>query len=117
MSVADIDLVYREHFDTMTRRYLRDLVTPALIEEHRLKPVGRHGEALGRVLAYFRRLPAAGQYLLRREPDGRYRIVAMPTERGARPRDVDGEAFDTLEAAYHGVFLRKIKDLMDLDNG
>ena len=117
MSVEDVDLVYRDHFDAMTRRYLRRLITPALIEEHRLKPVGRHSEALGRVLAYFRRLPAAGQYLLRQAPDGRFRILAMPTERGGSPRAVDEATFDTLEAAYHGVFLKKIEDLMDLDNG
>ena len=117
MSVEDVDLVYRDHFDAMTRRYLRRLITPALIEEHRLKPVGRHSEALGRVLAYFRRLPPAGQYLLRQSSDGRYRILAMPTERGRPPRAIGDEVFDTLDAAYHGVFLKKIEDLMDIDNG
>ena len=117
MSVKDVDLVYRGHFDAMTRRYLRPLITPALIEEHRLRSTGRHSEALGRVLAYLRRRPADQQYLLRREGDGRYRIVAMPTARNARPSEVGGEAFDTLEAARHGVFLKKIEDLMDLDNG
>ncbi|MDQ0396133.1 hypothetical protein [Labrys monachus] len=114
---TDRDVVYRAYFDKMTRTYLRRLVDDGLIEEHRRRPVGRHSEALGRVLAYFRRLPASRQYLLHRLADGRYRIMAMTRAARDRPEDGEGAVFDTLEAAYHGVFLRKVKDLMELDNG
>jgi branched-chain amino acid transport system permease protein len=113
----DRDLVYREHFDKMTRIHLRRLIDSRLIEEHRRNPTGRPSEALGRVLAYFRRLPASRQYLLRELPGRKYRIVAMGSTRREPPSDADQVVFDTLEAAYHGVFLKKLKDLLELDNG
>jgi branched-chain amino acid transport system permease protein len=113
----DRDLVYRDHFDKMTRIHLRRLIDSRLIEEHRRNPAGRPSEALGRVLAYFRRLPASRQYLIRELPGGKYRIIAMAPARRGRPIDADEVVFDTLEAAYHGVFLKKLNDLLELDNG
>lgn len=115
MDVAERDgnHVYREHFDTMTRAYLKKIVTEDLIEEHRRKPSGRHSEALERVLAYFRRLPLPHQYALHHDPAG-FRIVALSTTRRGRPQPVDDARYPTLDDAYHGVFLKKLKDLMEV---
>ena len=113
-TLRDGNSVYRDHFDSMTRQHLKKIVTEDLIEEHRRKPTGRHSEALERVLAYFRRLPLPHQYALHREPDGGFRIVALSTERRGRPKPVDETHYTTLNDAYHGVFLKKLKDLMEV---
>lgn len=112
----DRDKVYREAFDKMTRSHLRRLVSDEVIEEHRRQPSGRHSEALGRILAYFKRLPPEHQYLLRRVGSG-YRIVRMATVRNGSIDAVGDQTFDTFEAGYHGIFLLKLKDMMEADNG
>lgn len=115
-SPIDKDDVCRAAFDRITRSYLRRLVSEDLIEEHRRRPSGRHSEALGRILAYFRRLPPERQYLLRRV-DGGYRIVRMAVVRNGPIDWVGDDVFDTVEAGYHGIFLLKLKDMMEADNG
>ena len=110
----DGNSVYRDLFDSMTRQYLKKIVTDDLIEEHRRKPTGRHSEALERVLAYFRRLPLGHQYALQSGPDDGYRIVALSTARRGRPHPVDDAHYPTLDAAYHGIFLKKLKDMMEV---
>ena len=112
-TLRDGNHVYRDHFDAMTRAYLKKIITEDLIEEHRRKPSGRHSEALERVLAYFRRLPLQHQYALHRDPAG-FRIVALSTDRRGRPQPVDDARYPTLNDAYHGVFLKKLKDLMEV---
>jgi branched-chain amino acid transport system permease protein len=112
----DGDTVYRAHFDRFTRLYLREIADAALIEEHRKAPVGQHSEQLGRVLAYFRRLPPERQYLLRPVAGG-YRIIRMAVRRNGPTPPVGEEVFATLEAGYHGIFLLKLKDMMEADNG
>jgi branched-chain amino acid transport system permease protein len=42
-----------------------------------------------------------------------YRIIAMSGQRGVAPRIVEDRIFATEEAAYHGVFLRRIQDLLE----
>lgn len=112
----DGDKVYRAHFDRFTRLYLREIADDALIEEHRKAPVGQHSEQLARMLAYFRRLPPELQYLLRPVAGG-YRIVRMATRRNGPTQPVGDEVFATVEAGYHGIFLLKLKDMMEADNG
>ena len=109
--VEDKDLLFRDYFDRMQRRYLRSLVLPEVIEEHRLKPLGQHSEPLERLLHYFRERPLAGKYAVLREA-GSYRIVALSGVRGVPPRPVGEERYATVEAAYHGIFLKRIEELM-----
>lgn len=116
VSPLDKDGVCRSAFDRITRSYLRQLVSDDLIEEHRQRPSGRHSEALGRILAYFRRLPPEHQYLLQRV-DGGYRIVRMAVVRNGPIDRVGDEVFNPVEAGYHGIFLLKLKDMMEADNG
>lgn len=112
----DRDHICRAAFDRITRSYLRQLVSDELIAEHRRAPSGRHSEALGRILAYFRRLPPEHQYLLRRAQGG-YRIARMAVVRNGPIELAGDEVFDTVEAGYHGIFLLKLKDMMEADNG
>jgi branched-chain amino acid transport system permease protein len=104
-------LVY-EDWDRKQRERIRALVTDELIEEHARKPLGQHSDALERVLAYFRRQPNAGKYIIvATEPWQEYRIAALSGERGVLPTILDDETYGTEEAAMHGVFLRRLRDL------
>lgn len=101
-------------FDARMRAHLRTLVSPDVIEEHRRKPMGLHSDALSRLLNYFRRGGLAGKYgLLKTDPDcEEYRIVIFSGRRGA-PSEIDmSETFGSRDEGYHGVFLRRIADLM-----
>ena len=109
----DRDQVYRAFHGRMQERYLRTLVGPEVIEEHRAKPLGQHSEPLERLLHYFREQPMAGKYAVLHERDsGSFRIVALSGVRGVAPTPVGEERFATAEAAYHGLFLKRIEELM-----
>lgn len=45
----DKDQLYFRRFDKIQRDYLKKLITPEIIEEHRRQPLGQHSEALERV--------------------------------------------------------------------
>ncbi len=107
----------RSYFDRKTRQYLRSVINDALIEEHRRRPHAQHrSEALGRLLFYFKNLPLEEQYALRLTPEGRYRITNIPRA-GERPVDLDTTEYADPSAGLHGIFLRKISDLMDKNDG
>lgn len=101
-------------FDARMRAHLRTLVSPEVIEEHRRKPLGQHGDALARLLNYFRRGGLAGKYgLLKIDPAREeYRIVVFSGQRGAASEIDMSKTFTSKEDGYHGVFLRRIADLM-----
>lgn len=113
VALHDRDPIARAQFDALQRRFLRTLVSPTVIAEHKAKPLGQHSEALARLLHYFRERPLEGQYAVLREGGGgRFAIVRLSGRRGLAPAP-DGEArYDTLEAAYHAIFLRRIEELM-----
>lgn len=107
----------RAYFDAKTRQYLRAVIDDALIEEHRRNPHAQHrSEPLGRLLFYFKNLPIEEQYALRATPHGTYRITTIPRP-GARPVDVDTTEHPDPLSGFHGIFLRKIKDLMEKHDG
>jgi hypothetical protein len=88
------------------------LVTPELIDEHRLRPIGAHSPALERVLRHLRRQPTAGKYVLvctRR--DAEWAIGRLSGVRGVGPEIVGDERFGSLAAAEHGVFLKRLAAL------
>ena len=111
----DRDVQYREFFDGKQREYLRTLVCEDVIEEHRLKPLGQHSEPLERLLIYFRRRPLSGQYILKRLGDSnqQFQIMSLSGQRGNAPALVSNKIFTTLESAYHAIFLKHIKNLME----
>ena len=112
--VRDRDRIYQQRFDARLRAHLRSLVTPALIAEHRANPVGRHSDALERVLNHFRRAPLAGKYaLFELEPNRKYRIVATTARDGGPPRDVGDPVYTDKNDALHAVFLKRVEELME----
>ncbi|MFZ2871534.1 hypothetical protein [Zavarzinia sp.] len=114
---VDAELAVRDYFDAKTRRYLKRVITPDLIAEHRRDPHAQHrSEPLGRLLFYFKSLPVGQQYALRLTADGRYRITDIPRP-GERPADVDATDYPDTASGLHGIFLRKINDLMGKHDG
>ena len=111
--VSDKDDLYRDFYDGMQRRYLKTVISDAVIEEHKQKPLGQHSEPLERLLMYFRRRPNEGKLVIKADSaKGPYRIAALSGVRGQPPRLVDERAYDTVEDAYHGIFLIQIDELM-----
>jgi branched-chain amino acid transport system permease protein len=114
IEIADKQTIYERRFDAIVRAELKRLVTDQLIEEHRTTMGKRRSDALERVLAYFRRAAVADKYaVLAVKPFAEYRIVALSGRRGVPPRIVDDQVFKTPDEALHGVFLKRVQDLME----
>jgi branched-chain amino acid transport system permease protein len=112
--IDDKDVIYFRRHDKMQRDYLKTLIGPEIIEEHQRQPLGQHSEALERVLLYFRRAKLEDKYALHGAgPHGPYKIIAFSGQRGVSPRLVDDREFATLDEAYHGVFMRRVHDLLE----
>lgn len=110
----DKDQIYWRRYDKMQRDYLKKLVSPEVIEEHARSPLGQHSEALERLLLYFRRAPMSDKYaIITVEAFKAYRIVALSGQRGVAPRLVEEKTYASPEAAYHGVFMRRVQDLLE----
>ncbi len=112
--IADKNLIALRRYDKRSRDHLKTLVTPAVIEEHRVKPYGQHSEPLMRLLAYFRFASIVDKYALKTEvPFRRYRLIALSGVRGVPPRLVDDKVYESLPEAYHAVFVKRCQDLLD----
>jgi len=110
----DKDLIYWRRYDKMQRDFLKKIVSPEVIEEHRKSPLGQHSEALERLLLYFRRAPLSDKYaIIAVEPFKAYRIVALSGQRGVAPRIVEDRIYVSQEEAYHGIFMRRVQDLLE----
>ena len=110
----DKDQIYWRRYDKMQRDHLKKLVSPEVIEEHARSPLGQHSEALERLLLYFRRAPMSDKYaIITVEAFKAYRIVALSGQRGVAPRLVEEKTYASPEAAYHGVFMRRVQDLLE----
>jgi branched-chain amino acid transport system permease protein len=100
-------------FDAKLRERIKSLVTPELIAEHAERPLGQHSDALERVLSYFRRQPQAGKYIIvATKPWEEYRIGVLSGVRGEPATILDGPTFASEDEALHGIFLRRIDDLL-----
>ena len=89
---------------------IKPRVGPEIIEEHRRRPIGRHSDALERVLVYLRRRhwEMAGKYLLVcTKPHQEWRIGVIADD--APPRLLD-ETFHDRYEAEHAVFVRRLRD-------
>lgn len=112
--IRDKDQIYFRRFDKKLRDHLKTLVTPELIEEHRLKPLGQHSDALERVLNYFRAAGGENKYVLYEMKANReYKIIVTTGKKGVPPREVDGVVYTNKDEALHAVFLKRVQDLMD----
>lgn len=113
--------------DYITRTYVLPLLTDKdsrdrLIAEHKANPVAgppqngqppiEHSKDLRTVLDKFRRAPMAGKYVTvckRLHQD--YRIGICSGVRG-QPVEILDPSFSSEEACEHGIFLKRISDLL-----
>ncbi len=113
--------------DFITRTYILPILADkkrreAIIAEHRDNPIGKpglagkpgvgHSEDLRRVLDKFRRAPMTGKYVLVQvSAHSDYRIGIASGVRG-KPVKMLAKSYPTQEACEHGIFLKRVKDLM-----
>ena len=113
---VDRQLQVYENWGKKQRKAIRALISDSLIEEHRVKVLGQHSDDLERVLQYFRRQPQEGKYIgVMTKPWEEYRIGVLSGVRGQPAEILMDESFPTEEAVLHGIFLRRIRDLMKGD--
>jgi branched-chain amino acid transport system permease protein len=113
-AIADRSEVVISRWNARMRRALRPLITSELIAEHERDPLGQHGDALKRVLNYFRRsAPIEGKYVVVcTVPFRQWRIARLSGVRGRGPAFVDDRTFGSEREAMHAVFLKRVEDLM-----
>mgnify|MGYP006268755635 CR=1 FL=1 len=110
--IADKSVITARVFERRLRDILRGWISPEIIAEHERKPLGQHTDHLERMLNYFRKAPIPDKYAVYcEEPFARYRVVALSGLPGVPPRIVDDKTYESLDAAYHAVFLRRVNDL------
>ena len=110
--IHDKALIPKRVFERSLRDRLRGWISPELVAEHERKPLGQHSDHLERMLNYFRKTPIPDKYAVYcEEPFAKYRVVALSGLPGVPPRVVDDKTYDSLDAAYHAVFLRRVNDL------
>lgn len=110
--VHDKALITGRVFERNLRDRLRGWISPEVVAEHQAKPLGQHSDHLERMLNYFRKAPIPDKYAVYcEEPFARYRVVALSGLPGVPPRVVDDKVYESLDAAYHAVFLRRVNDL------
>ena len=118
---------YNSTDDFITRTYVLPILLDkkrraAIIKEHAGNPVGTpgkaghagigHSEDLQRVVDKFRRAPMKGKYVrVCIEPHKDYRIGIASGVRG-EPVKILPKSFPSEDACEHGVFLKRIKDLL-----
>jgi branched-chain amino acid transport system permease protein len=114
IEIKDKDIIYREYFDKKQTEFLKTLVCEDVIEEHEKNSHGQHSEPLSRLLHYFGSAPQKNKYAIKhnRQNDS-FKIIALSGVRGEPPRMIDDIEFKRIEEAYHGVFLKRISDLME----
>ncbi len=104
---------FLSYFDEKQKQFLKTLVNDEVIEEHRSRPLGQHTEPLARLLHYFRRLPIERQYAVRKDSRlGTYTIVRLSGVRGQAPDAAADVQLQTIEEAYHKIFMLQIGELM-----
>ena len=114
IEITDKQAIFIRRFDARLRAELKELITIDLIEEHRATFGKRRSDVLERVLTYFRRVAVTDKYaILAVKPFAAYRIVALSGRRGVPPRAVDDQVFTSEHDAQHGVFLKRVQDLLD----
>lgn len=109
MSPDKQHLVYAR-FTADLRTQIKSLITPALIEEHRRRPLGQGSDALERVKNYFQRPPSYGLYS--RAAMREWQVIRLPVVPGQPPQPLDDVVHTDEASAYHAVFLRHVADVL-----
>jgi|SRR6516165_546694 branched-chain amino acid transport system permease protein len=100
-------------FEARTRAAIRPLLTKKVIAEHKRNPLGDHGDALKRVLNYFRRSTTLTLYVLVcTKPFREWRLARLSGERGKAPTFIDGPAYNSEAQAMHALFLKRVEEVM-----
>ncbi|MGH8595314.1 MAG: hypothetical protein ACREXT_01500 [Gammaproteobacteria bacterium] len=102
-------LVYAR-FNRNLRAQVQALITPSLIEEHRLQPLGQGSDALERVKNFLSRPPTYGLYS--RLPMREWQIIRLPIAPGSKPQPIEDTIYRDEGRAYHAVFLKHLEDLL-----
>jgi branched-chain amino acid transport system permease protein len=117
MELNDRDLIYRELFRKKQREYLRTVISDEIIEEHRKRPLGQHSEPLERLLLYFRTAPLKNKYVIKRDGiSHKFRIARLSGEQYAPLKEISQVEYETSNEAYHEVFLRRVRELLESDS-
>jgi branched-chain amino acid transport system permease protein len=112
-SAHDRSLLVHARWDARSRLALKATIDADLLAEHEAKPLGQHSDRLERVLNYFRRAQPAQKYVIVcTRAWEEWRIGVLSGERGVPPQILDDQRFDSEASAEHGVFLRRVRDLM-----
>ncbi len=112
--IEDKDIVYRKYFDKKQCEFLKTLVCNEVIQEHKNNSHGQHSEPLSRLLHFFSSAPQENKYAISHGKNNHsFKIIAFSGVRGVPPHVVENKEFKTIEDAYHGVFLKRINDLME----
>jgi hypothetical protein len=104
--------VYKQVEDHILETEIVPRVTAEIVEEHRVRPIGKHSDDLERVLVHLRKnsLEMAGKYILVcTKPHEEWRIAVISGVPGTPPELTD-EAFDSRDGAEHGIFRRRLAD-------
>jgi branched-chain amino acid transport system permease protein len=100
-----------ERFNENLKAQIRKLITPDLVDEHRRNPNGIHSDNLQRVLAYFRRGPIAGKYIVVTEkPYEEYKIGTLTGNRGSKIETFE-KSYSSEREVLHAIFLRRLSDI------
>ncbi|MSR13645.1 MAG: hypothetical protein EXR86_03595 [Gammaproteobacteria bacterium] len=102
-------LIYAR-FTHRLREHIKTLITPALIEEHRLKPLGQGSDDLERVKNFLSRPPSYGLYA--RVPMREWQLIRLPIKASQAPKPIDSVIYRDEATAYHAAFLKHLDDLM-----
>ena len=115
--------------DFITQTYILPILADkarreAITSEHRANPIGKpglagkagvgHSEDLRRVLDKFRRAPQTGKYVMVQvKAHADYRIGIASGIRG-KPLKMLSQSFASQEDCEHGIFLKRVRDIMSL---
>ena len=110
----DKDIVYMRRFDKMQRDYLKTLVSPEVIDgtpEVSARPAQRGASAAAHLLP---RATASRQVCdhVRRGEQGLSHRRAVRTS-GRAAALVEDKIYPTPKDAFHGVFMRRVQDLLE----
>ncbi len=110
----DRDIIYRSYYDKMQSEFLKTLVSDEILEEYKNNVLGQHSEPLSRLLHFFSSAPLKNKYAIKHDRESNsFKIIALSGVRGEPPHVLKDKKFKKIEDAYHGVFLKRISDLME----
>ena len=103
---------WMEYWRRRREAQLRELITPAVLEEFRADPHGARGRstALAQTLNFIRMQPIEDRVFAYAEvPFERYRLGSMHAERGVPPEIDESATFATEDEAIYAVFVRRLE--------